>query len=110
MPLFCSCHKAVVAESRKEGSSLVSAITINKALKKGGEVLLAVTVTEESEHVGSVPDVIAGLLEGYRDVMPLKLPKSFHQDGLLIIRLNLCLVRHHCGNLRIACPQGNWAS
>jgi hypothetical protein len=57
-----------------------------------------------------VPDVIVGLLEGYRDVMPQELPKNFHQDGLLIIRLNLCLVRHHRRNLRIACPQGNWAN
>jgi hypothetical protein len=46
-PCFVPCHKAVVAESRKEGSSLVLAITINKALKKGGEVFLAVTLTEE---------------------------------------------------------------
>jgi len=38
---------------------LVSAIAINKALKKGGEVFLVVTVTEESGQVGSVPDVIA---------------------------------------------------
>ena len=63
-PCFVPCHKAVLAESRKEGSSLVSAIAISRALKKGGEVFLAVTVTEESEQVGSVPDVIARLLEG----------------------------------------------
>jgi len=75
-PYFIPCHKVVVAESRKEGNSLVSAIAISKALKKGGEVFLAVTVTEKSEQVGSVPDVIAGLLEGYRDVKPLELPKK----------------------------------
>nr|TKR74271.1 hypothetical protein D5086_0000296720 [Populus alba] len=55
---LCPCHKALMAESRKEGSSLVSAIAINKALKKGGEVFLAVTATEESEQAGSVPDAI----------------------------------------------------
>ncbi|XP_061956833.1 uncharacterized protein LOC133678522 [Populus nigra] len=48
----------------------------DKALKKGGEVFLAVTVTEESEQAGSVPDVIARLLEGYRDVMPPELLKK----------------------------------
>nr|TKS18166.1 hypothetical protein D5086_0000006490 [Populus alba] len=41
--------KAMVAKNRKEGSNLVSAILINKALKKGGKVFLAITVIEESE-------------------------------------------------------------
>jgi len=45
-PYFVPCYKAVVAESRKEGSSLVSTIAISKALKKDREVFLAVTVTE----------------------------------------------------------------
>ena len=55
---------------------MVSAIAINKALKKGSEVLLAVIVIEESEQAGSVADVIVGLLEGYKDVMPPELPKK----------------------------------
>jgi hypothetical protein len=65
-PCFVPCYKAVVVESRKEGSILVSAIVISKALKKGGEVFLAVTVTEESEQVGSVPDVIASCWRGIK--------------------------------------------
>jgi hypothetical protein len=35
-PYFVPCHKAVVVESRKEVSNLVSAIAISKALKKCG--------------------------------------------------------------------------
>ena len=55
---------------------MVSAIAICKALKKGGEVFLAIIRTEGSEQVGLMPDVITGLLEEYRDVMPPELPKK----------------------------------
>jgi hypothetical protein len=58
---------------------LVSAIAISKALKKCGEVFLAVIVTRESEQVRLAPNIIDGLLEGYRDyrdVMPLELLKK----------------------------------
>jgi hypothetical protein len=78
-PYFVPCHKAVVVESRKEVSNLVLAIAISKALKKCGEVFLAVAVTRESEQVGLAPNIIDGLLKGYRDyrdVMPLELLKK----------------------------------
>ena len=42
---FVPCHKVMVVESQKDGSSLVSTIVISKASKKGGEVFLVVTVT-----------------------------------------------------------------
>ena len=61
-PSFIPCCKISVAENSKGSSSVISAIAIEKALKKGAEVFAAVVVSEGSEQQGEIPGVIARLL------------------------------------------------
>ena len=68
---------------------MVSAIAINKALKKGGEVFLTVFVTEGSRQVGSVSDFIGGLLEEYRDVMPPELERKLPSRRVIDHKIEL---------------------
>jgi len=75
-PSFVPCYKDSAAESKKGSSSMISAIAISKALRKGNEVYVAVAMGGDSGQSDLVPDVIASVLEEYGDVMPPKLPKQ----------------------------------
>jgi hypothetical protein len=75
-PSFVPCYKDSAAESKKGSSSMISAIAISKALRKGNEVYVAVAMGGDSGRSDQVPDVIASVLEEYGDVMPLELPKQ----------------------------------
>lgn len=70
---------------------MVSAIAINKALKKSGEEFLTVFVTERSREVGLVSDFIGGLLEEYRDVMPPELEKKLPPRWVIDHKIELVL-------------------
>ena len=55
-PCFVTPYKTIVVESK--GQQLGFGHCDRKALKKGGELLLAVTVTEVSEQVEKIVDEI----------------------------------------------------
>jgi hypothetical protein len=58
------------------GKGLISAIAIEKALQKGGEVFLATVVDKKTNYYEEMPNKIASLLKQFEDVMPPQLPKK----------------------------------
>jgi hypothetical protein len=52
-PCFVPCCNVATANVVKGGKSLVSAIAIDKALRKGGEVFLATIVDEKADYCGA---------------------------------------------------------
>jgi hypothetical protein len=68
---------------------LVSAIAIDKALRKGGEVFLATIVDEKADHCGEVPKEIASVLQQFEDVMPPQLPKKLPPRRAIDHRIEL---------------------
>jgi len=75
-PCFVPCCNVAAANVMKGGKDLVSAIAIDKALRKGGEVFLATIVDEKADYCGEVPKQIASVLQQFEDVMPPQLPKK----------------------------------
>ena len=61
-PCFVPCCNVAAANVVKGGKSVVSAIAIDKALRKGGEVFLATIVDEKADYCGEVPKEIASVL------------------------------------------------
>ena len=83
-----SCNVAA-ANVVKGGKSLVSAIAIDKALRKGGEVFLATIVDEKADYCGEVPKEIASVLQQFEDVMPPQLPKKLPPRRAIDHRIEL---------------------
>jgi hypothetical protein len=75
-PCFVPCCNVAAVNVVKWGKSLVSTITIDKALRKGGGVFLATIVDQKVDYYGDVPKEIASIVQQFEDVMPPQLPKK----------------------------------
>ena len=68
---------AVKGEGKKHGKAkMVMALQLKKELKQGQETYLATLVEIHEGHNAEVPDLVAGILKEFRDMMPLELPKE----------------------------------
>jgi hypothetical protein len=90
-PCFVPCCNVAAANVVKGGKSVVSAIAIDKALRKGGEVFLATIVDEKADYCGEVPKEIASVLQQFEDVMPPQLPKKLPPRRAIDHRIELVL-------------------
>jgi hypothetical protein len=88
-PCFVPCCNIAAANVVKRGKSVVSAIAIDKALRKGGEVFLATIVDEKADCCGEVPKEIASVLQQFEDVMPPQLPKKLPPRRAIDHRIEL---------------------
>jgi len=88
-PCFVPCCNVAAANVVKGGKSLVSAIAIDKALRKGREVFLATIVDEKADYCGEVPKEIASVLQQFEDVMPPQLPKKLPPRRAIDHRIEL---------------------
>ena len=61
---------------KKDNGMLLSAMSIDKGLKKGEDTILASLVEVKPDVHMEVPDYIAELLKQYTDVIPPELPKN----------------------------------
>nr|TKS06540.1 hypothetical protein D5086_0000121780 [Populus alba] len=60
---FVPCYKNSMIESKKGINNMISAIAINKPLRKGSKVFMAVAMGGDSDHSGQVSNVNARVLE-----------------------------------------------
>jgi len=88
-PCFVPCCIVAAANVVKGGKSVVSAIAIDKALRKGGEVFLATIVDEKADYCGEVPKEIASVLQQFEDVMSPQLPKKLPPRRAIDHRIEL---------------------
>jgi hypothetical protein len=88
-PCFIPCINVAIANVVKGKKSLISAIAIEKALRKGGEVFLATIVEEEADYCEEVPKEIASVLQQFEDVMPPQLPKKLPPRRAIDHRIEL---------------------
>jgi hypothetical protein len=75
-PCFVPCCNVTTMNVIRGGKGLISAIAIEKALQKGGEVFLATVVDKKTDYYEEMPNKIASLLKQFEDVMPPQLPKK----------------------------------
>jgi len=75
-PCFVPCCNVTTMNVIRGGKGLISAIVIEKALQKGGEVFLATVVDKKTDYYEEMPNKIASLLKQFEDVMPPQLPKK----------------------------------
>ena len=61
---------------KKDKGMFLSAMSIDKGLKKGDDTILAALVEAKPDVKMEVPDCIAELLKQYVNVMPPELPKK----------------------------------
>ena len=61
---------------KKDKGMFLSAMSMDKGLKKGDDTILVVLVEVKPDDKMVVPDCIAELLKQYADVMPPELPKN----------------------------------
>ena len=61
---------------KKDKGMLLSAMSIDKGLKKGDDTILAALVEVKPDVKMEVPDCVVDLLKQYADVMPPELPKK----------------------------------
>jgi hypothetical protein len=66
---FVSCYNVTTMNAIKGGKILIFVIAIEKALQKGGEVLLVVVVDEKRNCYDEVSNEIANVLQKFKDVM-----------------------------------------
>jgi hypothetical protein len=88
-PCFVPCCNVAAAKVVKGGKGLISAIAIDKALRKGGEVFLATIVDEKVDYCGEVPKEIASVLQQFEDVRPPQLPKKLPPRRAIDHRIEL---------------------
>ena len=88
-PCFVPCCNVAAAKVVKGGKGLVSAIAIDKVLRKGGEVFLATIVDEKVDYCGEVPKEIASVLQQFEDVRPPQLPKKLPPRRAIDHRIEL---------------------
>ena len=62
--------------NKKDKGMFLSAISIDKGLKKGDDTILAAFVEVKPEGKMEVPDCVGELLKQYADVMPSELPNK----------------------------------
>lgn len=61
---------------KKDRGMVMSAMSIDKGLKKGNETILVAVVKFKSDVTVDVPNFVAELLKKFTDVMPPELPKT----------------------------------
>jgi hypothetical protein len=88
-PCFIPCCNVTAVNVVKWGKSLVSIIAIDKALRKGGGVFLAIIVDEKADYCGDVPKEIASIVQQFEDVMPPQLPKKLPPRRAIDHRIEL---------------------
>jgi hypothetical protein len=88
-PCFVQCCNVAAANVAKREKSLVSAIAIDKVLRKGGEVFLATIVDEKADYCGEVPKEIVSVLQQFEDVMPPQLLKKLPPRRAIDHRIEL---------------------
>ena len=71
--LFGNINKVA---KKKDKGMLLSAMSIDKGLKKGEDTILAALVELKPDVKMEVPDFVAELLKQYADVMPSELPNK----------------------------------
>lgn len=74
-PCFVSGH-AVNKRTREVKGGCLSAIQVQKGLRKGDVTYLAALIEIKPDVQVEVPDEVAGLLKEFKDVMPPELPKT----------------------------------
>jgi hypothetical protein len=83
-------HVAINNVIRVE-KNLISAIAIDKAIHKGGEMFLAIVVDEKMNYYKEVPKEIASVLKQFEDVMLPQLPKKLPPRRAIDHRIELVL-------------------
>jgi hypothetical protein len=73
---FVQCCNVATKNVIRGGKNLISAIVINRALHKGGEVFLVIVVDEKMDYYEEVLKEIASVLKQFEDVMLPQLPKK----------------------------------
>jgi hypothetical protein len=73
------------------GKNLISAIAIDKAIHKGGEMFLAIIVDEKMNYYKEVPKEIASVLKQFEDVMLPQLQKKLPPRRAIDHRIELVL-------------------
>lgn len=91
--------------SPKLGAMLLSAMQVDKGLKKGEETWL--TTFKEDREDGSnddaIPLSIQNVLEEFKDVMPPELPRNFHLGMRWTLKLNWSREQSHMSRRHIRC-------
>ena len=64
------------SKTSKGKEPMVLAMQVEHGMKKGERTYLAAMIEVKQDKFVEVPDVVAGLLEEFVDVMPPKLPKT----------------------------------
>jgi hypothetical protein len=75
-PCFVPCCNVAAVNVIRSGKSLISAIAIDKALRKSGKMFLMIVVDEKADYYEEVPKKIASVLKQFEDVMSSQLPKK----------------------------------
>ena len=93
---------------KKDKGMLLSAMSIDKGMKKGDETILAALVEIKPDVKIEVPDCVGECLNSMLMLCLLNCQRNYHLGGTLIIRLSCYLVRLLLHKLPIVWLLKNW--
>ena len=87
---------------------MLSAMSIDKGMKKGNETILAALVELKPDVTVEVRDCVAELLKKFVDAMSPELQRLYRQGEILTIKFICCKAWLLLHNLLMICLIRNW--